>query len=172
MTLPAGAVLVADCLVTNSTPLIVLAKIGHLDLLTAFAPAVLVPQTVAEEVLAGNDTDPARMALQARWGQVIADVPLPPALASLRLDPGEAAVLALSLTLPAAAAVLDDGKARAAARLLGVACIGTLGLIARARVAGRIEQAEPLFAALQAIGFRADDALLSDILRGLGEDIL
>ena len=164
MSRPAGAVLIAA-----STPLIVLAKIERLDLLTVFAASVLVPQTVADEVLAGNETDPGRRALLTGWGNVVPDVPLPLLLATLHLDPGEAAVLALAQSKPGAICVLDDGKARAAARILGIPCVGTLGLIARAQRQGHIPQAKPLVLALRAIGFRADDALLGDILRGLGE---
>ena len=39
--------------VVNASPLILLAKLERLDLLAALAPAVMVPQAVAEEIAAG-----------------------------------------------------------------------------------------------------------------------
>lgn len=154
--------------ITDATPLIVFAKIGYLNLISAFA-AVLVPQTVVGEVLEGQEDDPARQALEAGWGQRIPDAPIPPALAALGLDPGEEAVLAAALARPGSHVVLDNREARNAARSLGVPAIGTLGIIARAKRAGHIPAAKPLMAALRAVQFRAGDALIEAVLVELGE---
>jgi hypothetical protein len=59
---------VADVLVVNASPVIVLAKIGHLDLLKSLAHRVLVPRAVAAEILGGPDDDPARLAIAGGWG--------------------------------------------------------------------------------------------------------
>lgn len=155
--------------VADSTPLIVLAKIGHLSLLTLFAAQVLIPQTVADEVQAGDEGDPTRAALMAGFGQIVAAPPIPPPVAALHLDAGEEAVLAAALATSGSRAVLDDGKARAAAQTLGVPLIGTLGIIVRARAAGHIPAAKPLVEALRQVGFHADNALLSAVLHRLGE---
>jgi len=155
--------------IADSTPLIVLAKIGHLHLLTLFADEVLIPQMVVEEVLAGDEDDPGRQALELGFGQRVANPPVPSSVAALRLDAGEEAVLAVAAAKPGSHVVLDDGKARAAAQTLGVPVIGTLGIVARAKAEGHIPAAKPLIRALQSVQFRADDALLRAVLQGLGE---
>lgn len=155
--------------IADSTPLIVLARIGRLDLLSLLAGTVLIPETVAGEVRAGGGEDPARAALAEGFGQIVAAHIIPAPVAARGLDAEEAAVLAAALVRPRSRAVLDDGKARAAASALGIPLIGTLGIIARARAAGHIPAAKPLVEALREAGFAADDALLRAVLHRLGE---
>ncbi len=84
--------------VVNASPLIVLSKLGRLDLLLEPRPdiEVVVPQAVLDEVMRGEPDDPAVSLVPeavADWMRVI---PTPPVHASLRvgaLDPGEIAVL-------------------------------------------------------------------------------
>lgn len=156
--------------IVDSTPLIVLAKINYLFLVPRLNASLVIPQTVADEVQAGGKNDPAHAALLAEWGQIAPTPPIPAALAALHLDAGEEAVLAVALARPGSRAVIDDGKARAAARALSVPMIGTLGIIARARAANDIPAAKPLIVALRQVGFHADDGLLTAILDRLGED--
>jgi predicted nucleic acid-binding protein len=53
--------------IVDSSPFIVLAKVRRLDLLIGDNRRVLVPETVAREVEAGKEGDPARLALAAGW---------------------------------------------------------------------------------------------------------
>ena len=46
--------------VVNASPVITLAKAGHLDLLTQLADDVLVPEAVVTELLDAPTDDPAR----------------------------------------------------------------------------------------------------------------
>ena len=99
--------------VVNASPLIVLSKLGRLDLLLEPRPdiEVVVPQAVLDEVMRGEPDDPAVSLVPeavADWMRVI---PRPPVHASLRvgaLDPGEIAVLSVALNHPGWEAVLDD----------------------------------------------------------------
>lgn len=54
--------------VVNASPLITLAKVGRLDLLTRGRRQLVVPAQVADEVLAGPERDPARLALEGGFG--------------------------------------------------------------------------------------------------------
>jgi predicted nucleic acid-binding protein len=81
----------------NASPVITLAKAGHLGLITALASEVLVPEAVAFELLAAPATDPARQAMEAGWGQRIAGVEVPSAVLEWGLGDGESAVLAVAL---------------------------------------------------------------------------
>jgi predicted nucleic acid-binding protein len=70
-----------------------------------------------------------------------------------------------------ATAVMDDGRARAAARVLGVKVIGTLGVILNARRTQRIDSAAIVLRALRDTGMRPDDATIATPLaRSVGED--
>ena len=120
--------------VVNASPLIVLSKLGRLDLLLEPRPdiEVVVPQAVLDEVMRGEPDDPAVSLVPkavADWMRVI---PTPPVHAFLRvgvLDPGEIAVLSVALNHPGWEAVLDDHSARREATRLGIPCIGTVGLV-------------------------------------------
>lgn len=46
--------------VINTSPLILLAKVGRIDILAALAPELVVPFSVADEINKGPATDPAR----------------------------------------------------------------------------------------------------------------
>jgi hypothetical protein len=59
---------VPDRWVVKASPVITLAKAGHLVLLTVLATDVLLPEAVVAEVLDGPVTDPARQAVEGGWG--------------------------------------------------------------------------------------------------------
>lgn len=78
--------------VSNSSPLIHLAKIGKLDLLRSFFSEVLVPEAVYKEcVVEGKGKDDATKISKAKWIRVrkIKDEKLKRAL-MVELDEGEA----------------------------------------------------------------------------------
>lgn len=162
---------VADgALVVNASPLIVLAKIGRLPLLDALGTEVIIPEPVALEVLAGEIRDPARVSLEAGYGSRLSLTEIPDAVIEWSLGAGESSVIATCLMRPGSTAVLDDAEARACARTLRVPLIGTLGIVARARVRGLIPAAATVFADLRAVGLFLDDAIVHAVLRGLGEE--
>lgn len=155
--------------VVDASPLIGLAKVGRLGLLTAGGRTVIVTDTVAQEVQAGAEDDPARRALAQGWGERRAAAPVPPALAAWRLDAGEASVLALALTL-GAVAVLDDGDGRRAARALGVLHTGTAGVVAEGKRQGLIASARDVLQALWSAGvYLPSDPLLATLLLTVDE---
>ena len=85
--------------VLNASPLIVLARIGYEDLLPSLAAQVVVPRSVAEEIQAGPDQDPARKALAAGRFTVVDTPPPPPEQLAWDLGRGETAVLSLAFLL-------------------------------------------------------------------------
>ena len=101
--------------VVNASPLISLAKIDRLDLLRAVERDVLIPEAVAQEILAGPEGDPAAVALTA--GDLGEPVPATSRVEVVEwgLGAGETAVLSLALERRATA-IIDDREARAAAQ--------------------------------------------------------
>ena len=61
----------SDLWVANASPLIVFGKIGQLDLLTQLPDEIIVPQAVADEILAGPENDAARLAIEAEMFQLV-----------------------------------------------------------------------------------------------------
>jgi predicted nucleic acid-binding protein len=160
---------VAKVWVVNASPLITLAKVGRLDLLTDPDRTVIVPSAVVDEVLAGPEGDPARLAFETSPPAEIRVAPSDPAVLAWNLGLGESAVLSLARTTNTLA-VIDDLEARVAARVLGVRFTGTLGLVVQAVRAGREAAAAPVVRALRDAGLRLSDQAVADALqRYLGE---
>lgn len=156
--------------VVNASPLILLGKLGRLDLLERLAPSLHVPDGVIGEVSAGGrQRDPATAASVA-WAQAYrhTDVSVLSTVAHWDLGAGESQVISLCLQ-NAALAVLDDGEARACARSHELPLIGTLGVILRARRLGWVPAARPLIEQLIAEGSFLDRALVERELAKLGE---
>ena len=154
-----------DVWVVNASPVITLAKAGHLALLTEMADKILLPEAVAAELLMASAADPARQAVMGGWGTRIAVTETPATVLEWGLGAGETAVLAVALTRGDCTAVLDDAAGRKCARTLGIPAIGTLGIILRAKHQGRIASAARVMQDLRAVGLYLDDAMITDILR-------
>lgn len=150
--------------VTNASPLISLARAGALDLLLDPEADLLIPEPVASEVLAGPAADPARQALERGWGRRIPVEVLRPAVLEWSLGRGESAVLTLAADRPGSVAILDDAAARRCARALGIPVMGTLGVVLRARRAGRIPSAGRVLRDLRGAGLHLDNEVIRHAL--------
>lgn len=150
--------------VVNASPLIVLAKIDHQELLSRLADEILVPQPVVDEINAGPIDDPARRYLDAS-GLPVVSVSNSPTIVAWDLGAGETAVLSYAFANPGWRVVIDDGMARRCAHSLSIPAIGTLGIIIRARHAGLIDAAVPVLKALQSHDFHLDEKVIRTALR-------
>ena len=66
--------------VVNASPLIVLAKVGQINLLSAIAGKTAIPRAVAQEIAAGPADDPARLWLSEQEQLVVDAPPMRPEL--------------------------------------------------------------------------------------------
>lgn len=155
--------------VVNASPVIALAKIGQLHLLEVLTDSLVLPEAVAQELLAGPADDPACKALASGWGQRRTPKRITEEILEWGLGAGESAVLALCLENPSAIAVLDDASARAAARTLGIPFIGTLGVVVRAKLRGMLPSVEAIIAELRTAGLYIDDKIVRSILERIQE---
>ena len=156
--------------VSNSSPLILLARCGQADLLWKACDELVIPHSVASEILAYPHTDGAQQIVQAGDLAVVADRPVLPAVEHWNLGAGESAVLVFALEHPGWIAVLDDGLARRAAAALGVPHIGTIAVILRAKALGLIPEVRSMLALLTANGARPERSLIETALQAAGED--
>lgn len=154
----------AETWVVNASPVIVLAKIGRLDLLAAPERTLLLPDAVVREILAAPEDDAARRALMLGELPDRPTVAVPPEVLEWSLGAGESAVIALARER-GATPVLDDFDARSCARSFGLTPIGSLGVVLRARREGRIPAAKPVILALRTAGLHLDDALIRTALK-------
>ena len=145
--------------VVNASPLILLAKVHHAELLAGLAEHVIVPQAVLDEINAGPADDPARLLL-ANSPFSIVNVEPSPMIMAWDLGAGEAAVLSFAASNSGWTTVIDDGAARRCARALGIPLIGTLAVILRAQQAGLIAAAVPVLKALKTEGIHLDDKVI------------
>jgi predicted nucleic acid-binding protein len=161
----------SDRWVLNASPLIVFGKIGRLELIGQLAEEIVVPRGVAQEILAGPETDAARMAIEANMFQLV-DVQEPtPELAAWDLGLGETAVLSFTLEHPGWIAILDDAAARKCAITFGVKVKGSLAIVVLARKRGLIPQAKQMLHTMQEVGLRLDERTIRQVLKEtLNED--
>ena len=85
------------------------------------------------------------------------------------LDQGEAAAIAQALTIRADLLLIDERKGRSAARRLGLAVKGTLGVLLTARRRGLIGAVAPPIEELQRSGVYLSASLVEAVLQAAGE---
>ena len=158
-------------LVSNTSPLLYLGRIGYLNLLPGLFETVLVPKQVALELDAGRlirrDTiDPRSL----DWIRLVA-VPQSEldTLPENWLGLGEQAVIAYARKHRHATVALDDLQARLYARSLGLIVVGIVGILLRAKQANLVPAVHPLLDALHREGFYLHDAVHAEALRLAGE---
>lgn len=159
--------------VSNATPLIALARIGRFDLLHDVCGEILITDAVVGEIEAGGEGAPGReevrRALAAGWLEERA-VGCSRELAGLSvdLDIGEATTIMLAVDLGAALVLLDERKAQARARALGLNVVGTIGTLLLAKRRGLMPDLERSVERLQQEGFHIGPELLDSLLSGNG----
>lgn len=77
--------------------------------------------------------------------------------------------MALYKHLHADRLLVDDQRARRVALHNGIAVVGSLGVLLRAKESGLISEVRPLLAAIQLAGVHYSDQLVSEALRLAGE---
>jgi predicted nucleic acid-binding protein len=155
--------------VIDSSPLILLARVEALPLLQSLGSLILVPLPVAAEVHAKRD-DPASVALERETWLRVVGIPEPdPAILVWELGAGETAVLSWALHHPGTLAILDDGEARKVAAKLAIPTLGTLGLVLKSKLEGRLKFARPLTEKLIASGMYLSPRIVNEALALVGE---
>jgi predicted nucleic acid-binding protein len=156
--------------IVNASPLILLAKVGQLELLRAGVPEILVPDAVLREVSARGPADPVLLEVQrASWLRLVPTPPTPPEVLVWDLGEGESSVLSMALQDSECEALLDDRDARRCAQVLGIGTRGTIGLIILARQIGSIPAARPVLEQVRRAGLFATYDLVRQALALVGE---
>ena len=157
--------------VSNSTILIGLVKIGKLDLLKEIFSKVFIPEEVFKEVVErGKDKPGSKLIKEAAWiktRRVKDNTQVSFLLGSL--EKGEAEALVLARELEADLILLDEEKARKSAVIAGFEIMGLLGLFMLAKNLGLIDEVRPLVDELRMKKFRVSDRIVSETLKKVAE---
>ncbi len=156
--------------VVNSSPIIVLSRLGLLERLDAILPQFLIPSGVMAEINAGPMGNPAASWIDSLGSSRIVNVSaVSPAIAGWDLGRGESEVLTWSYEHKECGAILDDYAARKCAVSLGIPLCGTLGLLILAKRHGVVDQIGPVLDELPRVGFWVHASLAAEAKRLVGE---
>ncbi|MBI4867538.1 MAG: DUF3368 domain-containing protein [Candidatus Wallbacteria bacterium] len=157
--------------VVNTGPLLALGLCDQVELLHRLFGRVLTSEVVIAELgrVSAQGRAPAVPGLPPAWLEVVALERPPDAFLQAYLDDGEAAVIALAQQLGISRVIIDERRGRLAARTMGLAVTGSLGILLRAKRLGFLEAVKPCLDEMQSHGVWLDSQLIRLVLREAGE---
>jgi len=125
--------------VSNSTPLIQLAKLGAVEILEELYGEIIIPGKVYEEVVVegkklGRDDAYSIDSFVGEWIKVVevASKEIVAHAEMYKLHEGEFQVIVLALKRKAGIVLIDESRARGVAKKMGLRPVGTVGILLKA----------------------------------------
>lgn len=147
-------------ILSDASCLILLDKIGELDLLqVAFGEIIITPEVEREY---GRPLPEWMKVLEVK-NKTYQD------LLGINIDIGEASIIALAVELEDCLLIIDDLKGRRFAKKLAINYTGTLGVLLAAKENEIISSIKPIIEKIQHTNFRVSDELISKVLKQAGE---
>ena len=144
----------------------------HFDLLREFYRQIAVSREVLDEVtVAGAGLPGADEMQRATWIQVhLSRSASSPEIeaACAGLGAGERSIIVLASELSADLVLIDEGRARRAAKSVGLTVAGSIAILERGARLGRIDDLRSVYLGLLDQGIRYDRELLNQSLGRLG----
>ncbi len=141
-------------IVSDAGPITIFARIGRLSLLRGVAGSLLIPNAVYDEIVVKKGGMPrAAEVAQASWIQMVPVITrsIIGALPGV-LHEGEREAIGLAKER-VAQLLIDEIRARRAARELGIEVIGTLRILYEAKQLGHINLVRPIIVQMQSCGY-------------------
>jgi predicted nucleic acid-binding protein len=158
--------------VSDSSPLITLSRAHQLELLREFYGDISIPQEVYREVtVAGAGLPGAEEVRGASWIRVHPNPSEPPEAmkdASAGLGGGERSAIYLAAVLGADLVLVDEDRARRAAKSAGFAIAGSIAVLERGARLKKVADLRSVYLSLIDQGIRFDHKLLEQSLARLG----
>ena len=153
--------------IVNTTPLIALAGIGHLNLLRQLYTEIMIPVAVYHEII----SEPARSLVSAAEWITVEKITgtIQKSGFSSRLHAGEIEVIILVQEVGADLLIMDDNAAKKTAKYLGLTVTGTMGVLLRAKKEGLISEVKPLLEGLIGDGLYVSPTVQNYVLEQAGE---
>lgn len=147
-------------IISDTSCLILLMKVGELDLLRKYAERVFITSIIKNELkvelpLWIEIVDPCDKHYQH--------------ILEMELDRGEASAISLMFEIEGAVLLIDDLKGRRVAAKLNLKFSGTFGLLLKLKETGMITSLKPIIDKIRLTNFRFSEQLLSDVLRMANE---
>jgi uncharacterized protein len=159
-------------IVSNTSPISNLAKVGQLELIQQLYGMILIPTAVYEELLDERAGETVITAVQSAIWLGIQPVQNQELVSELRnrVNLGEAEAIALAVEVEASRLLIDERLGRQAATDLGLKITGVLGILLSAKRQNLIMAVKPIMDDLMIqASFRISSQLYSDVLNTAGE---
>jgi len=157
--------------VTDTGPLIALARCGYLRLLSLLFNEIIVPETVKQELCLDQDLPGVLVLREELFDndafQVVSADSIDLELSRL-LDPGEAEAISLAHEHNGIL-LIDERKGRHVALKRGIPIIGTGRVLVIAKQKGYLDCVDMALNKLRASGYRLSDSLCEELIRLAGE---
>lgn len=161
--------------ISDTTPLISLMKIGQLSLLNKLFGEVLIPSAVFDElVINSRFPDESRQIRECPFIKRV-DVTAMDSVKLLRrstgLDTGESEAIILSDSFPASLLLMDEAKGRQVAMQMGIQIMGTVGILLVANKESLLSK-EAIFKCIETLkvnGRHISDKLYNQLIEKLSD---
>jgi predicted nucleic acid-binding protein len=151
--------------VSNTTPIISLLKIGKLEILKDLYKEIYIPQEVFSEIEAGKHKKYYLNLLELEWIKIEQIQDRKSIAYFLDLDKGEAEAIILATESEADLILLDESLGRFHAKHAGLRVTGTIGILVKAKKQGLISELKPLILELKEKGVWLSESLIERILQ-------
>lgn len=158
--------------ISDTTAIIYLSKIGALHLLESLFKIIYIPQAVFDELTRHGDELPGAIEVKSYpWIKTEKVKSISEAISCFGnpLDPGETEAIALALELNAALLIIDEKEGRKEASAQGITITGMLGIILKAKEKGLIPIVQPYLDRLMTSNFKLNPKLYRSVLVSAGE---
>ncbi|HSS76498.1 MAG TPA: DUF3368 domain-containing protein [Thermoanaerobaculia bacterium] len=156
--------------ISNTSPLLYLHQVGHLDLLWRLYGRIQIPLAVKKELMAGAELGvavPDTSVLEWLEVKPLRATTLLPVV--IDLGSGEAEAIALAVANPGSLLILDDSLGRRIAHLNSVTYTGTLGVLVKAKKEGLLPSVSPVIEELRKTTMYLTQNLIEIVLREADE---
>lgn len=157
-------------IIADSSPLIALAFIDQLNLLTELFEKVIITKAVFDEITQKDKPQSKKLENFFKNKVVAVDNQIAVSILNKEIDLGEAESIILALEKKIKTVLIDDLKARKYASLEGLNVIGSLGVLLKAKQKRLIKSIKPFLDQLISNNIRIGETLYNKVLE-LAEEV-
>jgi predicted nucleic acid-binding protein len=155
--------------ISDTTPILSLLKIGKLELLKELYEQVSVPYAVYNEIEKGKGKPFYADLSKVSWIKIEKIQDSGSRVYFFDLDEGEAEVIILAYEQKAGLVIIDELAGRRYAKQMDIKLTGTLGILLKAKEHGYIDQITPLLDSLTRQGSWINPKLVAKVIALAGE---
>ncbi len=155
--------------VSNTTPIISLLKVGKLEILKELYQEIFIPYEVYLEIEAGKNKEYYIDLTKEKWIRIVKIQSEKSLLFFLDLDKGEAEAIVLANETNADLIILDETLGRFHAKHIGLNVTGTIGILLKAKENGIIDKIKPILNELSQKGIWLSETLIKQTLTKASE---